>query len=63
MFGLKIVGTIGISTCLCKILYNMIPLLQVFLRRNVVQERFFKRLVTYLKTAFLENRILLNFDL
>ena len=46
MFGLKIFGIIGISTCLFRILYNMIPLLQVLLCCNVGQERFFKRLVT-----------------
>ena len=46
MFDLKIIGIIGISTCLFSILYNIIPLLQVLLCCNVGQERFFKRLVT-----------------
>ena len=51
VLGLKMVGIIGISTCLFRILYNMIPLglLQVFLCCSAGQERLLKRLVTLIK--------------
>ena len=56
MFDLKIIGIIGISTCLFNILYNMIPLLQVLLCCNVGQERFFKRLVTLIEPYSLQTK-------
>ena len=55
MFGLKIVDVIGISTCLFRILYNMIPLLQILLCCNVGQERF-KRLVTPTEPCSLQTK-------
>ena len=56
MFGLKIVDIIGISTCLLRILYSMIPLLQILLCCNVGQERFFKRLVTLTEPYSLQTK-------